>query len=105
MGGPGPEMTVDGITVNPADITPPSAVNNLVATTPVGINGAVHLSWTAPGNDGTVGTATSYLVRYSSSAIALESDWTAATPVASGIPVPPGPGTSQSMNVTGLTPA
>ena len=38
-----------------------------LATTPYAT--AVKLTWTAPGDDGTVGTATSYDVRYSTGVI------------------------------------
>ncbi len=103
VGGSGPYMTIDAIQISAPDTTPPSAISDLAASTSPGINGAVHLTWTAPGNDGTVGTATSYLVRFSSSAITTEPLWSAATPVSSGIPTPAVSGTPQSMDVTGLT--
>lgn len=62
----------------------------------------VALTWTAPGDDGDVGTASVYQMRMSSSPIA-ETDWAAATPV-SGLPVPLPAGTAQRTVVRGLLP-
>ncbi|NPV08180.1 MAG: hypothetical protein HPY83_09500 [Anaerolineae bacterium] len=83
------------------DTTPPAAIADLTAATgPVA--GTIVLHWTAPGDDGTAGTATAYQVRYGSSVI-TEADWGTATPVSHGIPIPADAGTPQSMTVTGLT--
>jgi hypothetical protein len=62
---------------------------------------SVTLSWTAPGDDGSIGTATSYEVRMSTSSIDASS-WASAT-VVSGAPTPRAAGTLQSMVVRGLT--
>jgi hypothetical protein len=97
---------IDAISILDAtilDVTPPAAIANLAAATGPSA-GSVNLAWTAPGDDGTTGTATSYLVRYSTSAISNETTWNAATPVTSGIPTPAAATTAQSMTVTGLTP-
>ncbi len=64
---------------------------------------SVQLTWTAPGDDGNVGTATQYDLRYSTSTItaanfASATQWTAT-------PTPAAPGTSQTVTVTGLSPA
>lgn len=69
------------------------------ATTPT----SVTIQWTAPGDDGTTGTAAQYDVRYSTSAI-NEGNFGAATRV-TGAPAPQAAGTTQSMDVTGLTPS
>ena len=82
------------------DTYPPAAVVNLNATA---INGtAVKLTWTAPGDDGMNGTATSYDIRYSNATI-TESNWASATQC-SGEPAPAAAGSSQSFIVGSLTP-
>jgi len=81
------------------DLTAPSSVGNLAAAGATA--DSVDLSWTAPGNDAGVGTATSYDIRYSTSII-TEGNWTAATLV-SGEPTPSIAGTSESMTVSGLS--
>jgi hypothetical protein len=80
------------------DIVPPDAVSNLAVSnaTPTSID----LSWTAPGDDGTSGTATSYDVRYSTSLITA-ANWGSATE-ATGEPTPSVAGSSESMTVSGL---
>ncbi len=104
VGPSGTYGTVDALQITgSSDTTAPSAIGDLAATASTTTNGAVNLSWTAPGNDGTVGTATSYLVRYSTSAINSEGAWSSATIVTTGIPTPAASGTAQSMSVTGLT--
>jgi hypothetical protein len=50
------------------DDTPPSAINISTASTGSD-NGKVNLTWTATGDDGAIGTAYSYLIRYSGSSI------------------------------------
>ncbi|MDG0792181.1 DUF4038 domain-containing protein [Cohnella ginsengisoli] len=81
-----------------ADTTAPAAVTNLaVAST---TSGSALLTWTAPGDDGNTGTATSYDIRYSTSPITA-SNWAGATQ-ATGEPVPSAAGTSQSFTVSGL---
>ena len=61
----------------------------------------VNLQWTAPGDDGNIGTATLYDLRMSTSPIDL-TNWSAATSV-SGMPAPRVAGTKQSVTVSGLT--
>jgi len=86
----------------PSDLVVPAAITTLGATTVLSY-GTVNLSWTAPGDDGYMGTATSYQVRYSASAITSESAWNAATAVTSGVPAPAAVNTGQNMTVSGLT--
>ncbi|MFM7231054.1 MAG: CehA/McbA family metallohydrolase [bacterium] len=50
------------------DVTPPGTVSDLVAV-PGAYPGEVRLTWTAPGDDGATGTATSYVIKVSSAAI------------------------------------
>lgn len=57
---------------------------------------------TAPGDDGTLGVASAYDLRYSTSAITNDASFSAATQVAVQ-PVPAGPGTLQSYVLMGLT--
>jgi hypothetical protein len=85
-------------TRTPADVTPPAAINDLAAS-----DAALHsvtLTWTAPGDDGTVGTAYRYDIRYSESFI-NESNWTSAVPI-SGEPLPGPAGTAEQLAVTNL---
>jgi uncharacterized repeat protein (TIGR01451 family) len=62
---------------------------------------SVELSWTAPGDDGNTGTATSYDIRYSTVPI-TEANWASAVQV-SGEPQPLIAGSSQSFTVNGLS--
>jgi len=64
---------------------------------------SVQLTWTAPGDDGSVGTASVYDLRFSTSAITA-SNFATATRF-TGTPTPAVAGTSQSVTVTGLQPA
>jgi len=63
---------------------------------------SVQLTWTTPGDDSLTGTAASFDLRYSASAItaanfASATRWT-------GTPAPTAPGTTQSVTVSGLNP-
>jgi len=87
----------------PPDTIPPAVITDLNAITGSS-TGTVDLTWTAPGNNGNTGTAASYLVRTSASAILTETDWSNATSVTSGIPTPQVAGSSEHMTVNGLTP-
>jgi hypothetical protein len=53
-------------TVSPVDHTPPARITDLAAAN--AMMSTVALSWTAPGNDGNVGNAISYQLRYASGA-------------------------------------
>ncbi|TSC62576.1 MAG: hypothetical protein G01um101448_27 [Parcubacteria group bacterium Gr01-1014_48] len=82
-----------------ADTTAPAAVTNLSASAQG--SASIKLIWTAPGDDGNTGAATSYDVRYSTSAI-TESNWASAT-AASGEPTPQAAGLSESFTIGSLT--
>ncbi|HZG76888.1 MAG TPA: choice-of-anchor Q domain-containing protein, partial [Paenibacillus sp.] len=85
---------------DPQDYTPPAAVADLsVARTTWQ---SVELSWTAPGDNGTTGTARAYEFRRSTSPITA-ANWASAT-VVSGPPTPLAAGTTQSFTVGGLSP-
>jgi hypothetical protein len=87
----------------PADTTKPAAISNLSAS----ISGSnINLSWTAPGDDGSSGTASFYEVRYGRVPITAD-NWsypTSKTPVDQilNVPVPLAAGTSQSATVKEL---
>lgn len=82
------------------DTLPPVSVNDLVATNPK--ETSLDLSWTTPGDDGTEGTASSYDIRYSTSAI-TETNWSSATQLI-GEPAPQTSGDTQTWTITSLTP-
>lgn len=91
-----------------SDFTPPAAITNLTAS-PGSTIGSVYLAWTAPGDDGNVGTASSYIIKYRTDyPITSEADWTAAqniqtSPIFLNPSTPSVAGSSQSMTVTGLS--
>jgi parallel beta-helix repeat protein len=86
---------------DPQDATPPAAVSNLA----IGYTTwkTVELSWTAPGNDGSTGTALSYDIRYSTSPI-TELNWASATQATSE-PAPAVAGSTQTYTIAGLNPS
>ncbi len=84
-----------------ADVTPPANVGDLQAVT-VPLSTAVEVTWTAPGDDGDLGQAWGYDLRYSLDPLDLL-DWATATQVA-GEPLPAAAGQAESMMVPGLTP-
>ena len=63
---------------------------------------SLKLVWTAPGDDGSTGTAASYDIRYSTATI-TSANWSNATPLTT-VPVPVAAGTTQSKLVRGLSP-
>ncbi|MEY4723491.1 MAG: hypothetical protein RLZZ324_1004 [Candidatus Parcubacteria bacterium] len=94
------------ITANPTPAPVPTDVVAPGTVTTLSLSGASATSmtatWTAKGDDGTTGTATSYDLRRSTTPIVTDADFNAATQV-TGEPVPMTSGTSQSVSVTGLT--
>ena len=80
--------------------TPPAAVTTLAASNPTGTS--VRLDWVATGDDGLLGQASSYEIRYSTSLI-TEVNLASATLVTTGVPSPAASGTPQNMTVTGLS--
>jgi hypothetical protein len=84
------------------DVVAPGQITNLAAATVPGQGDKINLTWTAPGDNGFTGTATSYALKRASTAIVTEGDWTAATTV-SGVPAPQVAGSAESFQVTGLT--
>ena len=83
-----------------ADTTAPAAITDLSASTG-SAPGTVDLTWTAPGDDGNTGSASTYIVRYNPTQITA-GNWGASTNV-SGEPAPSPAGSAESMTVSGLT--
>ncbi|HDS09336.1 MAG TPA: hypothetical protein ENN73_03825, partial [Firmicutes bacterium] len=84
-----------------SDTTPPSAVTNLAAN-PGAQAGVITLTWTAPGDDGNVGQASQYMIKYNTVQI-TESNWNASSNI-TGIPTPKTAGSAESLNISGFTP-
>jgi chitodextrinase len=83
------------------DTTPPSSINDLSALP--GVNdGEINLSWTAPGDDGMVGRAIAYEIRYSPNEI-TEGNWMSAVPWV-GSPPPANSGETESLTLGSLVP-
>ncbi|GAA3400545.1 fibronectin type III domain-containing protein [Paenibacillus hodogayensis] len=82
------------------DTTPPAPIADLKLG--YAAASSINLTWTAPGDDGNKGTASSYEIRYSTSSI-ITANWADATLV-SGAPTPYIAGAAQAKNVTGLSP-
>lgn len=83
----------------PSDSTAPGRIQSLNKTGQTSSN--VALSWTATGDDGAVGTAHHYELRYNLSAI-TDSNW-ASSSLASGVPTPLPANQSQTATVNGLS--
>jgi subtilisin family serine protease/sugar lactone lactonase YvrE len=81
------------------DTTPPDAITDLAAGGATSYS--LTLTWTATGDDGNVGTASTYEVRYATSPID-EAGFANAHP-APGAPEPHAAGSPEQMEVTGLT--
>lgn len=94
----GMSNVVSGSTPAPPDTTPPSAIANLSVSTTTATS--VRLAWTAVGDDGATGTASSYDLRYATTPIDA-SNWASATQVG-GEPAPRPAGSAESFTVTGL---
>ena len=84
--------------VPPPDTTPPATISSL-AVASVG-NGSATIRWTAPGDDGAVGQATWYDLRYRTGGPITDANFYAAVHVQ--IPVPLPAGSSEQAVVTGL---
>lgn len=83
------------------DRTPPAAIMDLAAQ-PGANNGDVGLSWTAPGDDGLLGNASYYEIRYSTVPID-PATWHDAVFAQNNV-LPGGPGTPENFTIAGLTP-
>lgn len=83
------------------DTLPPAPILDL-AGTPGDVDGSISLEWTAPGDDGNVGTAASYIVKTSVYPIVTEDDWKQADGKP-GEPVPSPAGTRERMSIRNLS--
>ncbi|MEJ2723003.1 MAG: hypothetical protein P8181_17985, partial [bacterium] len=92
-------LSIDAAGSTLGEIDPPADVADLSA---VALDfTSFELTWTAPGDDGTVGRAAEYDLRYSQYPVDDQASWDAATRV-DGVP-PPGPsGQQERFIVTGL---
>ncbi len=84
-----------------SDVTPPATVNDL--RTGQSTPNSITVEWTAPGDDGVLGIASLYDLRWSTAPITT-SNFGSATPVQPQ-PVPATPGTPQTYSVAGLAEA
>jgi len=85
----------------PKDCIPPSAITNLSAITGSN-NGEVTLTWTAPGDDDTQGTANDYIVKYASYAITNQTIFDKETTYPQSW-TPKTQGETETYTLTGLT--
>ena len=86
-------------TLSTFDLEPPGAITDLVVQS-VG-DFEVTLAWTAPGDDGSLGRADAYEIRYSELPI-TENSW-ASAPEVSDPPTPAPAGFGEAFQVTGLS--
>lgn len=82
------------------DTVNPSTIADLAAANPTG--SSISLTWTAPGDDSTIGKVREYRIRYSHSPISSV-NWDQATPVTDP-PTPKVSGSDEAFDVTGLDP-
>ncbi len=88
-------------TIGSSDTTPPADILDLAAQNPTATT--VDLSWHAPGDDGSVGTASQYDLRYSTSQINNDTDFNNADRFTTA--APSDPGSLETLTVTGMAPA
>jgi hypothetical protein len=86
------------VSATPRDNIAPSAISTLSATALTAKT--IRLNWTAVGDDGAIGTATSYDIRYSTGTITA-GNFSAASQ-ASGAPTPKVNGSAETMTIAGL---
>ena len=83
-----------------ADTTPPADISDLIVVSTT--DNSATLQWTAPGDDGMSGTATSYEVRYSTTGPITGANWAFATTFLQSWSPLPG-GNTETRDVTGLS--
>lgn len=87
-------------TLEVPDTTPPAQITNLATSNPT--TSSIDLTWTAPGDDGTTGTAAEYDIRYLAGTTPItDANWASATQC-TGEPAPQAAGSSETFTVTGL---
>ncbi len=77
---------------------------SIAPSAPAQTYNSVTLTWTTPGDDSLTGTASQFDIRYSTAPITA-ANFGSATRWTTGVPAPAAPGTSQSVQVTGLAAA
>jgi parallel beta-helix repeat protein len=82
------------------DTTPPAAIADLKTEDPT--LDTINLTWTAPGDDGFIGQATGYVVKYSTTWAITESNWPIATTFSQSW-IPKSPGSAETYNITNLS--
>ena len=90
----------NGKTLPTPDTTPPSTVNDL--ETKNASMASLTLTWTSVGDDGIIGTASSYDIRYRAGTPITSSNWNTATQCTNE-PVPASSGNTENFVVNGLT--
>jgi hypothetical protein len=83
------------------DATPPAAITDLATGNPT--SDSITLSWTAPGDDGDIGNANGYVVKYFASGEITESNWDSATNYIQSW-TPSSPGSTENYVISGLSP-
>jgi len=86
------------VTTQATDTTPPATITDVVVSSVS--RTSVVLRWTAPGDDGSVGTATWYDFRYSTSGPITEANFPLAVHV--DIPSPKAAGSQEQLTLSGL---
>lgn len=81
------------------DTTPPAAITNLATTAPT--DNSITLTWTATGDDGSSGAASSYEVKYLALGAITEGNWASATTFSQSW-TPLSSGGAESHVITGL---
>ena len=91
------------VTPTPGDTTPPDPVTDLALL--AATDSSLAITWTAPGDDGTSGTASVYDIRLATAFDSTATWWdSVATTVLATIPTPATAGSGESLLVTGLLP-
>ncbi len=88
------------------DVIPPGKITTLTAETVASV-GKILLKWTATGDDGSVGTATSYDLRYfvdNGVAPDCVADWASGSSYSGLMPAPAPAGTAQQITLNGFAP-
>lgn len=89
---------------NPSDPEPPAAVTDLAVDASKTTMDSLTLTWTATGDDGLLGRASFYDLRYRTDEAITDANWDTAKQVL-GEPAPQPSGSPESLTVTGLSPA
>ncbi|MBC8486038.1 MAG: PQQ-binding-like beta-propeller repeat protein, partial [Bacteroidetes bacterium] len=82
------------------DTIPPSNIINLTANMG-NSRGTIDLSWTAPGDDGSSGTSTEYIIKYATSSAITSLNWASLTDIINE-PIPSLASSTESFSVNGL---